>query len=67
MDRRDQAYDAGMAVRREMFGAAGAEQRIAQATDFNRPFEELVTRYCFPAASRRSMPPPKCCNNSNKE
>ncbi|MFO1505108.1 MAG: carboxymuconolactone decarboxylase family protein [Steroidobacteraceae bacterium] len=47
MDRRDQAYDAGMAVRREMFGAAGAEQRIAQATDFNRPFEELVTRYCF--------------------
>lgn len=47
MDRRDQAYDAGMAVRREMFGAAGAGQRIAQATDFNRPFEELVTRYCF--------------------
>lgn len=47
MDRRDQAYDAGMAVRREMFGAAGAEQRIAQATDFNRPFEELVTRYSF--------------------
>lgn len=47
MDRRDQAYDADMAVRREMFGAAGAEQRIAQATDFNRPFEELVTRYCF--------------------
>ena len=47
MDRKDEAFDAGMAVRRDMFGAAGAEQRLAQATDFNRPFEELVTRYCF--------------------
>lgn len=47
MDRRDSAFEAGMAVRRDMFGAAGAEQRLAQATDFNRPFEELVTRYCF--------------------
>jgi len=47
MDRRDEAYDVGMTVRREMFGSAGAEQRIAQATEFNRPFEELVTRYCF--------------------
>jgi 4-carboxymuconolactone decarboxylase len=47
MDRRDEAYDAGMSVRRDMFGPAGAEQRLAQATDFNRPFEELVTRSCF--------------------
>jgi 4-carboxymuconolactone decarboxylase len=36
-----------MNVRREMFGLAGAETRVAQATDFNRPFEDLVTRYCF--------------------
>jgi 4-carboxymuconolactone decarboxylase len=47
MDRKDTAFDTGMAIRRQMFGAAGAEQRLAQATDFNRPFEELVTRYCF--------------------
>jgi 4-carboxymuconolactone decarboxylase len=47
MDRRDEAYNVGMSVRRDMFGEAGAEQRMAQATDFNRPFEELVTRYCF--------------------
>lgn len=47
MDRRDEAYELGMSVRRDMFGEAGAEQRMAQATDFNRPFEELVTRYCF--------------------
>jgi len=43
----DAAFVAGMQVRREMFGPSGAEQRHAQATDFNRPFEELVTRYCF--------------------
>lgn len=36
-----------MAVRRDMFGKAGAEDRLAAATDLNRPLEELVTRYCF--------------------
>jgi len=41
------AFVAGMQVRREMFGAGGAEERYAQATDFNRPFEDMVTRYCF--------------------
>ena len=43
----DAAFAAGMQVRREMFGPGGAEQRYGQATDFNRPFEDLVTRYCF--------------------
>ena len=38
---------AGLQVRRDMFGPAGAEQRLAAATDFNRPFEEIVTQYCF--------------------
>jgi 4-carboxymuconolactone decarboxylase len=47
MDRKDSAFEAGMDVRREMFGAGGAEQRLTAATDFNRDFEELVTRYCF--------------------
>jgi 4-carboxymuconolactone decarboxylase len=44
---KDAAFAAGMQVRREMFGPGGAEQRYAQATDFNRPFEDMVTRYCF--------------------
>jgi 4-carboxymuconolactone decarboxylase len=47
MDRKDESFETGMAVRRDMFGPAGAEQRLAAATDFNLPFEELVTRYCF--------------------
>jgi len=46
-DTKDAAFAAGMQVRREMFGAAGSEERYAQATDFNRPFEDMVTRYCF--------------------
>ncbi len=46
-DEKSAAFVAGMKLRREMFGAAGAEDRLAQATDFNRPFEELVTEYCF--------------------
>ena len=44
---KDAAFAAGMQVRREMFGPGGAEERYAQATDFNRPFEDMVTRYCF--------------------
>ena len=43
----DAAFAAGMKVRREMFGPKGAEDRLAQTTDFNRPLEEVVTRYCF--------------------
>ncbi len=46
-DDRDAAFAAGMKIRRDMFGAAGAEERLAQATELNRPFEEMVTRYCF--------------------
>jgi 4-carboxymuconolactone decarboxylase len=44
---KDAAFTAGMQVRREMFGPAGAEERYAQANDFNRPLEEVVTRDCF--------------------
>lgn len=47
MDHKDTAFDAGLKLRREMFGRAGAEDRIAAATDLTRPLEELVTRYCF--------------------
>ena len=44
---KDAALAAGMQVRREMFGPGGAEERYAHTTDFNRPFEDMVTRYCF--------------------
>jgi 4-carboxymuconolactone decarboxylase len=43
----DESFRSGMQIRREMFGPAGSDERYAQTTDFNRPFEEVVTRYCF--------------------
>ena len=46
-DSNDAAFAAGLTIRREMFGIAGADDRHAQATDFNRPFEDVVTRHCF--------------------
>lgn len=41
------ATEAGLAIMREMFGAELVEGRQAAVTDFNRPFEDLVVRYCF--------------------
>lgn len=40
-------YDAGMDLRRKMWGTAGAEERVNQATAFNRPFEDMVTANLF--------------------
>ena len=40
-------FAAGLQVRREMFGPALADQAINSATDFTRPLQEIVTRYCF--------------------
>ncbi|WP_404713874.1 carboxymuconolactone decarboxylase family protein [Sphingomonas sp. MMS24-J13] len=43
----DAEFDRGLALRRQMFGPAGADQQIAAATDFTRPLQEMVTRSCF--------------------
>ncbi|MEI9964768.1 MAG: carboxymuconolactone decarboxylase family protein [Caulobacteraceae bacterium] len=40
-------FDAGMDLRRQMFGPEGAEGRLDAASGFNRPLEEMITRYCF--------------------
>lgn len=47
MTQQDPKFEAGMRIRREMFGPALAEDRIEQATEFNRAFEDIMTRYCF--------------------
>src|SRR5271170_5998357 len=44
---KNSAFDTGLALRREMFGSAGADQAIDAASDFTRPLQEMVTRYCF--------------------
>ena len=40
-------FAAGLEVRRAMFGVEGAERQIEAATDFTRPLQDMVTRYCF--------------------
>ena len=41
------ALEAGLAVRREMLGDAHVDRAIANTTDFNREFQELITRYAW--------------------
>jgi 4-carboxymuconolactone decarboxylase len=42
-----EVFEAGMQIRRDMFGPAQSDQVLQNATDFNRTLQELVTRYCF--------------------
>lgn len=41
------SYELGMQLRVEMWGESAGAARNKLATDFNRPFEDLVTEYCF--------------------
>jgi len=41
--------DRGLAVRKEVLGAEYVERALRTADDFNRPFQELVTEYCWGA------------------
>lgn len=40
-------FEAGLALRRDMFGVDGADKALASATEFSRPLQEMVTRHCF--------------------
>ncbi|GGC85662.1 4-carboxymuconolactone decarboxylase [Tersicoccus solisilvae] len=44
---KDEYYDAGLALRRAMFGPSGAEDQVEHTTDLNDKIQEVVTRYCF--------------------
>jgi 4-carboxymuconolactone decarboxylase len=46
---RKDLYDTGLAIRREVLGAEYVDNSIRSADDFNRPFQELVTEYCWGA------------------
>jgi len=46
MDRKP-LEEAGLALRRRMFGRSGAEDALDNATPFRRRFEEIVTEQCF--------------------
>ena len=42
-----QRYDAGMARRREVLGAAWVDKATAGKTPFNAEFQDLITRYAW--------------------
>ncbi len=46
-------YNQGLAVRRDVLGAEYVDNAIAQADDFSRPLQELVTEYCWGAVWTR--------------
>jgi len=57
-DEKDSA-EAGLAIMRKMFGASLVDERQAAVTDFTRPLEDLVVRYCFGEVWSRQQLDPK--------
>jgi 4-carboxymuconolactone decarboxylase len=46
---RKDLYETGLNIRREVLGSQYVDTSIKNANDFNRPFQELVTEYCWGA------------------
>ncbi|MBD9598175.1 carboxymuconolactone decarboxylase family protein [Ensifer sp. ENS05] len=40
-------FEAGLKVRKKVLGEAHVERSLANATEFTRPLQELVTEYCW--------------------
>jgi len=40
-------YDTGLAIRKEVIGTAYVEKALANADDFSRPLQDMVTEYCW--------------------
>lgn len=47
MSGQSKEFVAGLNLRRDMFGPAGAEKAIEGASEFSRPLQEIVTEFCF--------------------
>ncbi len=43
----DNALEAGIAIRREMFGAESTNRQIDGASAFTAPMQQVVSKYCF--------------------
>lgn len=46
---RKELLDAGLKIRREVLGDEYVDKALKNATDFNRPLQELVSEYCWGA------------------
>jgi 4-carboxymuconolactone decarboxylase len=49
MTTRQELFDQGLQIRREVLGDEYVDRSIKSADDFNRPFQELVSEYCWGA------------------
>ena len=52
-------FDKGLEIRKSVLGAEFVEKSFASADDFNKPFQELVTEYCWGAVWGREGLPKK--------
>jgi 4-carboxymuconolactone decarboxylase len=52
-------YDKGLEVRQAVLGKEYVENSLRSADDFNRPFQELLTEYCWGAVWARDELPRK--------
>ena len=52
----EETYQQGLKVRREVLGADHVDRSLAQASDFARPMQELVTEYCWGVVWSRDGP-----------
>jgi 4-carboxymuconolactone decarboxylase len=43
----DDAFAKGLAIRKEVLGASHVERSLAAADDFSRPYQEMVTSWCW--------------------
>lgn len=43
----EERYAAGIAVRRQVLGDAYVDRSLANADEFSKPFQDLVSRYCW--------------------
>ena len=52
-------HDKGLEIRKAVLGEAYVENALKNADDFNKPFQELVTEYCWGAVWGREELPRK--------
>lgn len=43
----DDLFEKGLEIRRAVVGSAYVDKSLAEADDFTRPLQELVTKYCW--------------------
>ena len=55
----DDLFERGLKNRKEVLGAEHVERTLASADDFSRPYQEIMTAYCWGAVWGREQLPRK--------